>query len=151
MEQRLRLEQVAPDALKAMLHLEQYVRAGVDHTLLELIKLRASVLNGCAYCIDMHSTDALRAGESVRRLFGVAAWRESPFFSESERAALALTDAVTNIGVAGVPDDVWNDARKVWSEKQLADIVMAIITINAWNRLAITMRTSPPPEPPPAR
>ena len=146
MEQRLRLDKVAPDAMKVMLELEQYVQSSVDHTLLHLIKLRASFINGCTFCIDMHTTDALRAGESSRRLFAVAAWRESPFFSETERAALALTDAVTNIGVAGVPDDVWNEARRFWSEKQLADVMMAIVAINAWNRIAITSRTMPPAE-----
>lgn len=151
MEQRLRLEQVAPEAMKGMFALEEYVRSNVGLELYHLIKLRASFLNGCSFCIDMHSTDAVRAGESQRRLFAVAAWRESPFFSATERAALALTDAITNIGVAGVPDEVWNEARRHWSEKQLADILMAVVMINGWNRIAITTRKPPPPEPAPAR
>jgi AhpD family alkylhydroperoxidase len=145
MEQRMRLDVVAPEAMKAMLELEKYVRKTVDNKLLELIKLRASVLNGCAYCVDMHSTDALREGEQARRLFAVSAWRESPFFSVTERTALALTDAVTRLGEAGVPDALWNEAKSTWSEKELADVLMAIVTINAWNRIAVTTHAQPPP------
>ncbi|WBB66880.1 carboxymuconolactone decarboxylase family protein [Micromonospora sp. WMMD812] len=144
--QRMNAAEVAPEAYQAVLGLEKYVRANVDHTVLELVKLRASMLNGCAYCVDMHSTDALRAGESSRRLFAVAAWRESPFFDERERTALALTDAVTHLGEHGVPDEVWDAAAKQWSEKELADLVMAIATINVWNRIAVTTRTQPPTE-----
>ena len=145
MEQRMRLDVVAPEAMKAMLELEKYVRKTVDNKILELIKLRASVLNGCAYCVDMHSTDALREGEQARRLFAVSAWRESPFFSVTERTALALTDAVTKLGEAGVPDALWNEAKSTWSEKELADVLMAIVTINAWNRIAVTTHAQPPP------
>jgi AhpD family alkylhydroperoxidase len=144
MHERMRLEKVAPGAMKAMNELEKYVRGTVDPKLLELIKLRASVLNGCAYCVDMHSRDALKAGESTQKLFGVAAWREAPFFTKAERAALALTDAVTHIGEAGVPDEVWREARDIWSEKELADITMAIVAINAWNRIAVSTRMAPP-------
>ncbi|GAB3943592.1 hypothetical protein GCM10027614_32480 [Micromonospora vulcania] len=104
--QRMNAAEVAPKAYQAVLGLEKYVQTNVDHTVLELVKLRASMLNGCAYCVDMHSRDALGAGESSRRLFAVAAWREAPFFDERERAALALTDAVTKLGEHGVPDDV---------------------------------------------
>jgi AhpD family alkylhydroperoxidase len=143
MEQRMNLDQVAPEAKKAMLGLEMYVRKHVPERLLALIKMRASVLNGCAYCVDMHSTDALRAGESARRLFAVAAWREAPFFSAQERAALALTDAVTAISVAGVPGEVWAAARAAFDERQVADLLMAIVTINGWNRLAISAHTQP--------
>jgi AhpD family alkylhydroperoxidase len=145
MEQRMRLDAVAPEAMKAMLELEKYVRKSVDKTLLELIKLRASVLNGCAYCVDMHSTDALREGEQARRLFAVSAWRESPFFTTKERTALALTDAVTKLGEAGVPDALWSEAKSTWSEKELADVLMAIVTINGWNRIAVTTHAQPPP------
>lgn len=144
--QRINALEVAPEAYHAVLGLEKYVQANVDHTVLELVKLRASMLNGCAFCVDMHSRDALGAGESTRRLFAVAAWREAPFFDERERTALALTDAVTRLGEHGVPDDVWDAAAKVWSEKELADLVMAIATINVWNRLAVTTRTQPPLE-----
>ena len=145
MEERLNPQLAAPEGYRAVLHLEQYVRSAVDLQLYHLIKIRASVLNGCAFCIDMHTTDALRAGEASRRLFAVAAWRESPFFTDAERAALALTDAVTQIGQAGVPDAVWNDARRLWSEKQLTDLLLAIAAINTWNRIAITTHKQPPP------
>jgi alkylhydroperoxidase family enzyme len=102
------------------------------------------VLNGCAYCVDMHSRDALAAGEDSRRLFAVAAWREAPFFDERERAALALTDAVTRLGEHGVPDDVWDEAVKQWSQEEVANLLVAIATINVWNRLAVATRTQPP-------
>ncbi|MEH1168212.1 carboxymuconolactone decarboxylase family protein [Micromonospora sp. CPCC 205539] len=144
--QRMNAAEVAPKAYQAVLGLEKYVQANVDHTVLELVKLRASVLNGCAYCVDMHSRDALANGESSRRLFAVSAWRESSLFDERERATLALTDAVTRLGEHGVPDDVWEAAAKVWSEKELADLVVAIATINVWNRLAVTMRAETPAE-----
>lgn len=140
----MNIEQVAPEAFHAVLGLEKYARANVDMRILELVKLRASMTNGCTFCVDMHSRDALAAGESSRRLFALAAWRESPFFDERERTALALTDAVTRIGEHGVPDDVWDAAAKVWSEKELADLVVAIAAINVWNRIAIANRTQPP-------
>ena len=146
MEARMDAMRVVPEAYRAVLGLEGYVRANVEHGVLELVKLRASMLNNCAFCVDMHSRDALAAGESSRRLFAVAAWREAPFFDERERAALALTDAVTKLGEHGVPDEVWDTAAKVWSEKELADLLMAIVTINVWNRLAVTTRTQPPGE-----
>jgi AhpD family alkylhydroperoxidase len=144
--QRIDPTTVAPDAYGAVLGLETYVRQRVDRTVLELLKLRASMLNGCAFCVDMHSRDALAAGEDPRRLFAVAAWRESPFFDERERAALDLTDAVTRLGEQGVPDDVWEQAVKAWSETEVLDLVLAIATINVWNRLAITTRMQPPAE-----
>ncbi|WP_406041788.1 carboxymuconolactone decarboxylase family protein [Micromonospora sp. NBC_00898] len=143
---RIDMAAVAPEAYRAVLGLEKYVQTNVDHTVLELVKLRASMLNGCSFCVDMHSRDALAAGESSRRLFAVAAWREAPFFDERERTALALTDAVTRLGEHGVPDEVWDAAAKVWSEKELADLVVAIATINVWNRIAVTSRTEPPTE-----
>ena len=144
MEQRMDLTRVAPEAYQAVFGLEKYVRANVEHTVLELVKLRASILNGCSFCVDMHSRDALAAGESSRRLFAGAAWREAPFFDERERAALALTDAGTRPGEHGVPDEIWDRAREVWAEKELADLVLAIATINVWNRLMVTTRTPPP-------
>ena len=143
---RIDMAAVAPQAYQAVLGLEKYVRTNLDHTVLELVKLRASMLNGCAFCVDMHSRDALAAGESSRRLFAVAAWREAPFFTERERTALALTDAVTRLGEHGVPDEVWDAAAKVWSEKELADLVVAIATITVWNRISVTSRTEPPTE-----
>ncbi|WBB79635.1 carboxymuconolactone decarboxylase family protein [Micromonospora sp. WMMD882] len=140
---RIDLTTVAPEAYRAMAELERYGRDNVDHTVLELVKLRASILNGCAFCVDMHSRDALAAGESTRRLFAVAAWREAPFFDERERAALALTDALTRLGDHGVPDDVWVDAARVWSERELADLTVAIATINVWNRIVAATRQQP--------
>jgi AhpD family alkylhydroperoxidase len=144
MTQRIDMGKVAPEAYRAVYGLESYVREHVEPTLLELVKLRASMINGCAYCVDMHSREALAAGESSRRLFAVAAWREAPFFDERERAALALTDAVTRLGEHGVPDDVWDPAAKLWSERELTDLVLAIATINVWNRLGVTGRAEPP-------
>lgn len=143
---RINIGAVAPEGYRAVLGLEKYVQVNVDHTVLELVKLRASMLNGCSFCVDMHSRDALAAGESSRRLFAVAAWREAPFFTERERAALALTDAVTRLGEHGVPDEVWDAAAKAWSEKELADLVIAIATINVWNRISVTSQTQPPAE-----
>jgi AhpD family alkylhydroperoxidase len=144
MTQRINIAQVAPAAYQAVLGLERYIRENVDPTVLELVKLRGSILNGCSFCVDMHTREAMAAGESSRRLFAVAAWREAPFFSERERAALALTEAVTRLGEHGVPDEVWDEAAKVWSERELADLIMAIATINVWNRIAVTSRTAPP-------
>ena len=144
MTQRINIAQVAPAAYQAVLGLERYIRENVDPTVLELVKLRASIINGCSFCVDMHTREAMAAGESSRRLFAVAAWREAPFFSERERAALALTEAVTRLGEHGVPDEVWDEAAKVWSERELADLIMAIATINVWNRIAVTSRTAPP-------
>jgi AhpD family alkylhydroperoxidase len=141
---RIDLTTAAPEAYRTALGLETYVRANVDHRVLELVKLRASMLNGCALCVDMHSRDALEAGESTRRLFAVSAWREAPFFDERERAALALTDAVTRLGDEGVPDDVWDGAARFWSDKELVDLLMAISVINMWNRLGVATRTRPP-------
>ncbi|MEV4202055.1 carboxymuconolactone decarboxylase family protein [Micromonospora globbae] len=142
--QRMDVTTVAPEAYHAVLGLEKYARSNVDHTVYELVKIRASMLNGCAFCVDMHTTDALAAGESSRRLFALAAWRDAPFFTERERAALALTDAVTRLGEHGVPDEVWDEAAKVWSEKELADLIVAIATINVWNRISVTTRKQPP-------
>lgn len=144
MEARMNMSKVTPEAYRAVIGMETYARKNVDPTLLELIKLRASVLNGCAFCVDMHSRDALAAGESSRRLFAVSAWREAPFFDERERAALALTDEVTRLGDHGVSDEVWNSAAKHFSERELADLLMAIATINVWNRIAVSTRAQAP-------
>jgi AhpD family alkylhydroperoxidase len=141
---RLTIGAVAPGAYKAVLGLENYSREHNDPVLYELIKLRASMINGCAFCVDMHSRDALAAGEDSRRLFGVAAWHDAPFYTERERAALALTDAVTRLGDDGVPDDVWNAAAKHFTEEELGNLLMAISTINVWNRLSISTRSEPP-------
>ncbi|GAA1773754.1 carboxymuconolactone decarboxylase family protein [Luedemannella helvata] len=135
---------VVPEGYAAVRTLETYVRSRVEHRVLELIKIRASILNGCSFCLDMHARDALAAGETPLRLMAVAAWSESPLFDERERAALALTDAVTRLGEHGVPDDVWAATRKEWSEEETADLILAIAIINTWNRIAVTTRKRPP-------
>ncbi len=144
MQSRIDYGKIAPGAVQAMLGLEGYVRqSGLDHALLDLIRTRASQLNGCAYCIDMHTKDARARGEHEQRLYALSAWRETPFFSPRERAALAWTEAVTLIADRHAPDDVYEDARRFFSEKELVDLTLAIVAINGWNRLAISMRTIP--------
>jgi len=144
MKSRKNLMQVAPDAMKAMRGLQVYVdRSGLEHALLELVKMRASQLNGCAYCLDMHSKDARAAGETEQRLYLLDAWREAPFYSPRERAALAWTEALTLISQTHAPDDVYEEARAQFSEKELADLTMAIVAINGWNRIAIGFRSEP--------
>lgn len=141
MKRRIDYDSVAPEAVKAHLGVETYVRrSGLAPTLLELVRLRASQINGCAYCVDMHTKDARAAGEAEQRLYAVAVWREAPFFSDRERAALAWTEAVTQISVDHVPDEVYEGARKHFSEKELVDLTMAVIAINGWNRLAVSFR-----------
>lgn len=130
--------------MKAMLALESYVAgSGLERSLLELIKTRASQINGCAYCIDMHTKDARAAGESEQRLYALSAWRETPFYSDRERAALAWVEAITLLAETGVPDDVYEQARACFTERELVDLTMAAIAINGWNRLAVGFRTVP--------
>ncbi len=141
MSERLHYSQASPGALQAMYGLEKYVReSGLEHSLLELIKLRASQLNGCAYCIDMHTKDARAQGETEQRLYLTSAWREAPFYTPRERAALEWTEAVTLVSRDQVPDEVYERVRKEFSEKELVDLTMAVIAINGWNRLAISFR-----------
>lgn len=141
MTQRLAWAKVAPGAYQAMSVLEEYARENNEPQLYELVKLRASYLNGCAYCIDMHSHDALKAGENQQRLLLLPAWREAAhLYTAKEQAALALTDAATKFGEHGVPDDVWDDAMKEFTEVELANLITAIATINAWNRIGVTAR-----------
>ena len=124
-----------------MYAVERYVlECGLDRRLLELVKLRASQINGCAYCVDMHTKDARANGGTEQRLYAVVVWREAPFFTERERAALAWTEAVTLVSQEQVPDNVFEIARKEFSDKELVDLTMAVITINGWNRLAISFR-----------
>jgi AhpD family alkylhydroperoxidase len=140
--QRLAYPKVAPDAFRAMLALEEYARSsGIDPMLLHLVKLRASYLNGCAYCVDMHSKEARASGETEQRIYAIAVWRETPFFTPRERAALAWTEAVTELGREGVPDDVYAVARAQFEEAELVRLTMAIISINGWNRLSIAFRS----------
>lgn len=137
------ISKTVPSGFRAVWGLEQYVAENVDPTVLELVTLRASMLNACSYCVDMHSRDALAAGETAQRLFALAAWRESPFFDKRERAALALTDALTRLGEHGVPDPIWEDVRAVWSEEEVANLVLAIAQINVWNRILVATRLQP--------
>ena len=144
MQPRINFVSVAPGAYKAMQGLEEYVhQSGLEESLLHLIKLRASQINGCAYCIDMHWKDLKAIGENEQRLYGLDAWEESPYYTERERAALAWTEAVTNIRDGHVPDEVYEEVRKHFSEKELADLTLAVAAINAWNRLAIAGRAVP--------
>ncbi len=144
MTERLSYSKVAPDGTELLRKLDRYVKtSGLEPDLLELAKLRASQINGCAFCIDMHTKDARGHGESEQRLYGLSAWRETPFYSDRERAALAWTEAVTRISEDGVPDDIYEEACQQFSEKELADLTFAVIAINGWNRLAISFRTPP--------
>ncbi len=144
--QRLDIHRVDPKAYQAVLAMETYVRnSGLDKRLYELVKIRASQLNGCAFCLDMHNRDARKAGEDQRRLDVLSAWREAPeLFTERERAALAFTEAVSRIGDAGVPDQVWNDVAKHFDEAGIVHLLMAVATINVWNRLAIAIHQQLP-------
>lgn len=140
-ESRIKYTEVAPEAVAALTKVETYVRrSGLERPLLELVKMRASQINGCAYCLDMHSKDARADGETEQRLYALSAWEEAPFYTERERAALAWTEAVTLVSQGHVPDEVYEQARGQFSEKELVDLTMAVIAINGWNRLAITFR-----------
>jgi AhpD family alkylhydroperoxidase len=143
MQQRIDFMKVAPGGYRAMAGLEQYLhQSSLDAPLLHLIKLRASQVNGCAYCIDMHWKDLRAIGETEQRLYGLDAWRESPYYSDRERAALEWTEAVTLITRGHVEDAVYEEVRKQFSETELADLTIALATINAWNRLAIAARST---------
>lgn len=138
---RISLNQTAPDLYRAYRALDQTVQQAVDPTLYELVKIRASQLNGCAFCLDMHTQDARAQGESEQRLHLLSAWREAPLYTQQERAALALTEAVTLVADTHVPDDVWEQAANLFAPEELAGLLMAIVTINGWNRIAIGSRT----------
>ncbi|MEU5045110.1 carboxymuconolactone decarboxylase family protein [Streptomyces griseorubiginosus] len=141
---RLAWAQHAPEVYKAMLRLDTAARKGLDPRMLELVKIRASQLNHCAFCLDMHSKDALAAGESVERIIQLGAWEESRhFYTEQEVAALALTDAVTVLTDGFVPDEVYEQAAKHFEEAELAQLIAAITVINAWNRFGVTCRMVP--------
>lgn len=144
LEPRIDYGKVAPEVVRAMLELEHCVsNSGLEQSLLELVKTRASQINGCAYCLDMHTKDARAAGETEQRLYLLPAWRETPFYTERERAALAWTEAVTNLSDGHVPNDVYEWARSQFSEKELVQLTLAVIAINGWNRLAISLRAVP--------
>lgn len=144
MEQRINYMKTNREVVKLMMGLEEYKKTTeIDSTLIELLKIRASQINGCAYCLDMHTKDARAMGETEQRIYCLSAWRETPFYSDSERAALELTEAVTAISANGVPDDLYEKVRLHFDEKQYIDLVTIIITINGWNRLAISAQNIP--------
>lgn len=146
MEPRLDYYTASPEALKAVLALEAAIfELSVERPLLELIRLRVSQVNNCAFCADMHAMEARRAGETERRLFAVSVWRESPFFTARERAALEWCEAVTLLSESRVPEAVFLHAREQFSERELVDLTVAIGAINCWNRLAVSFRQLPPP------
>lgn len=139
MEVRFNYRNANPEAFRAMLKLEDFVKtSGLDVTLLEFIKIRASQINGCAFCIDMHTRDLRNMGETEQRIYLLSAWREAPFYTDKERAVLELTEAVVRISEHGVPQDLYERVRAHFDEREYVTLIMAINTINAWNRLAIS-------------
>lgn len=144
MQSRMELRQANGAAYQAMLHLERYVRSsGIDPALLELIKIRASQINGCGFCIDMHTKDARLNGETEQRIYALNAWRETPFFTSQERAVLALTEAVTLIATDHVSDEIYDEVSRYFSQDEIANLLMAVVTINGWNRIAIATHMVP--------
>jgi AhpD family alkylhydroperoxidase len=144
MTPRIDLAKVSPDAYRAIMGVELFARhSGLEPSLLEMVKLRASYMNGCAYCVDMHTKDARIAGETEQRIYAVPVWRETPFYTERERAALAYTEAVTALGHGGVSDEVFAETAKYFPERELVALTMAIVAINAWNRVAVPFRVVP--------
>ncbi|NML40739.1 carboxymuconolactone decarboxylase family protein [Chitinophaga sp. G-6-1-13] len=144
MEPRMDISKLFPAGFQAMLGMEEALRkSGIDKTLYALIKIRASQINSCAFCINMHTRDARAAGETEQRIYCLNAWREAPFFTEKERAALALTESVTLLADTHVPDEVFSTATAVFTKEEVAVVTMAIVVINAWNRIVVTSRTLP--------
>ena len=144
MAERIDSSKVNPGAYRAMFGLEKYVReSGLELSLLDLVKVRASQINGCAYCLDMHWKDARARGESEQRLYSLDAWRETSYYTERERAALAWTEAVTLVAATHVPDELYEQVRQHFREEELVSLTLAVVAINGWNRLAISFRTEP--------
>ncbi len=144
MEERLKYAKVAPQGYRAMAGLQRYVDdCGLEPLMMELVKMRASQINGCAYCLDMHSKDARALGESEQRLYMLNAWREAPFYSERERAALLWTEELTLVSEGHASDAVYEEVRRQFSEEELVNLTLAIVAINGWNRLAIGFRSQP--------
>ncbi|MEH7481650.1 carboxymuconolactone decarboxylase family protein [Neobacillus drentensis] len=140
MEQRINYLEVAPEALNIMMEMEKYTKStGIDRKLRELIKIRASQINGCAFCLNMHTSDARKMGETEQRLYCVSAWEECDFYTDAEKVALELTEHVTLVPTKRVPDDLYNRVRIYFSEKDYVDLVILINQINSWNRLSISM------------
>jgi len=144
MEPRIDVAKVDPKAYQAMLALETYIhRSSLEKPLLELVKMRSSQINGCAYCLDMHSKDARAAGETEQRLYELNAWRETPFYSERERAALAWTESLTLVSETHVPDEAFEEVKRHFSEAEIVALTLAVVAINGWNRIAISLRAVP--------
>ncbi|WP_100249392.1 carboxymuconolactone decarboxylase family protein [Paraburkholderia ginsengiterrae] len=144
MMQRLNYYKANPAAIKALMGVEERIgKSALEKSLTELVRLRASQINGCAYCVDMHTTDARKGGETERRLATVVVWRETPFFTDRERAALEWTEALTLISQDHVPDAIWEAVRPHFSDEELVDLTLLVTAINAWNRIAISFRTMP--------
>ncbi|MGC1463434.1 MAG: carboxymuconolactone decarboxylase family protein [Terracidiphilus sp.] len=144
MPQRLRYGKAFPEGIRALFELGRVINeSGLEPSLIELVKTRASQMNGCAYCIDMHTKDARAAGETEQRLYALSAWEETPFYTPRERAALAWTEAITNIQQGHAPDEVYEEVRKEFSEAELVKLTFAIAQINTWNRISIAFRVEP--------
>ncbi|WP_321910550.1 MULTISPECIES: carboxymuconolactone decarboxylase family protein [unclassified Paraburkholderia] len=144
MQARMDFYKASPEGTKAMIALEERAsKSSIEKPLAELVRLRASQINGCAYCVDMHTTDARKGGETDRRLATVSVWRETPFFTERERAALEWTESVTLLAQTHVPDEVWERVKPHFSDQEIADLTLLIIAINGWNRIAVTFRKLP--------
>ncbi len=145
MKPRMNFQQAAPETVKALITLEMQIQSsGLEQSLIELVKTRASQINGCAFCINMHAQDARKHGETEQRLYLLDAWREAPAYTDRERAALAWTEAVTLISETRAPDEAYNEVRAHFSDAETVNLTMLIATINAWNRLAIAFRAVPP-------
>lgn len=144
MDARLNFYKASPKAIKGMLGLEEQIgNSKLEKPLVELVRLRASQINGCAYCVDLHSGDARKGGENERRLATLSVWRETPFFSERERAALEWSESLTLVAQTHVPDDVWERVRPHFTDEEIVDLTLLVNTINAWNRFAIAFRKLP--------
>ena len=144
MKQRMAARKLAPEAYRAVAELDKRVaESGIDRGLYLLIKIRASQINGCAFCIDLHTREARKRGEAEDRIYALNAWRESPLFSEAERAALGLTEVVTLLSETRVPEEVWEEAEGAFGERELANVLMAVVAINAWNRIGVATRMQP--------
>lgn len=144
MEPRIDARKYAPEAQKALYALEQYIAGcGLEHSLVHLLKMRASQINGCAYCLDMHSKDARALGETEQRLYELNAWRETPFYTDRERAALSWIESITLVSETHVPDTDYEEVRKYFNEKEIVDLTLVATAINVWNRLAVSLRAVP--------
>jgi AhpD family alkylhydroperoxidase len=144
MENRVNIQKIQPAAYNVLVELEkQMMNSSIEHTIRELIKIRVSQINGCAFCIDMHTRDAREHGETEQRIYGLSAWRDTPFYSQKERAALALAEEVTMISQGGVSTKTYSEAAAFYSEEELAMLILAAVTINSWNRIAISTHLQP--------